>query len=124
MAKIVMGQSYDHFSPALSPLEDDPEKTPERLTDRMAPLVPASAAARAMNGLSQEYFAFVQRQVHQGLNNINELSRCRTPQDLAALQVEILRQAIETVMESGRRIAEMSVEIAGAAAKQMQSPAA
>jgi len=77
-----------------------------------------------MNGLSQEYFAFVQRQVQQGLNNIHALSRCRTPQDLAAVQVEILRQAIETVMESGRRIAEMSVELAGAATKQMQPPAA
>ena len=53
------------------------------------------------------------------MDRLNELWSCRTPQDFAAVQSDMMRETVETVLESSRRIADMSVKMADDAGKQI-----
>ena len=43
---------------------------------------------------------------------MNELWRCRTPQDLMAVQSDFMREAVKELFERHRRIADKSVRLA------------
>jgi phasin family protein len=45
---------------------------------------------------------------------------CRTPQDFAAIQSDIMRETVETALESSRRIADISLKMADEAGKQIK----
>jgi hypothetical protein len=70
--------------------------------------------------MSQEYFEFVRHQIENNMNRMNELWRCRTPQDVAAVQSDLVRETVGSVLESSRRMADMSLKLADDAAKHME----
>jgi phasin family protein len=74
---------------------------------------------KSVSGISQEYFAFVRHQIESGMNRMNELWRCRTPQEIAAVQTEFLRESMENVLQSGRRMADMSLRAVDDAGRQI-----
>jgi hypothetical protein len=45
------------------------------------------------------------------MERMNELWRCRTPQDVAAVQSDFMRESVESAMESSQRIADMSLKV-------------
>jgi hypothetical protein len=47
------------------------------------------------------------------------LWQCRTPQDVAALQSDFMRESVESAMESGQRIADMSLKVTNDTARNM-----
>jgi phasin family protein len=51
---------------------------------------------------------------------MNKLLTCRTPQDFAAAQSDIVREAVETALESSRRIADMSLKMADETGNQIK----
>ncbi len=51
---------------------------------------------------------------------MNKLLTCRTPQDFAAAQSDIVRETVETALESSRRIADMSLKMADETGKQIK----
>jgi len=53
------------------------------------------------------------------LGRVEQLMHARTPQDFAAIQSDFVRDNVEGVLHSGRRVAEMSLQIADSAAKKM-----
>jgi phasin family protein len=53
------------------------------------------------------------------MDRMNELSRCRTPQDFAALQTDLVRDSMASFFESSRRMADMSVKTAEDTTKQI-----
>jgi hypothetical protein len=57
--------------------------------------------------------------MENGLERMNELWRCRTPQDVAAVQSDFVRESVESAVESGQRIADMSLKVTNDAAKNM-----
>jgi hypothetical protein len=69
--------------------------------------------------MSRECFELVRHQIEHGMDRMNDLWSCRTPQDLAAIQTELLRDAVGSVLESSRRMADMSLKLADDAAKRM-----
>jgi len=69
--------------------------------------------------MSREYFQMVRHNVEKNMDHMNELWTCRTPQDFAAVQSDMMREAVETVLESSRRIADMSLKMADDAGKQI-----
>jgi hypothetical protein len=50
---------------------------------------------------------------------IDEIVHCRSPQELTAIQSEVLRENLEDIMQSTRRTAEISLRIADEAARKM-----
>ncbi|MCK1638535.1 phasin family protein [Bradyrhizobium sp. 157] len=83
-------------------------------------LYSSTAAARMMGGMSQEYFQMVRHQVEKNMDHMNELWTCRTPQDFAAVQSDMVRETVETALESSRRIADMSLKMADETGKQIK----
>lgn len=83
-------------------------------------LYTGTAAARVVGGMSQEYFQMVRHQVEKSMDHTNELWSCRTPQDFAAVQSDMVRETVETALESSRRIADMSLKMADDAGKQIK----
>jgi phasin family protein len=72
-----------------------------------------------MDGASREYFEFVRQQIEKSMDRMNDLWSCRTPQDVAAVQSDLVRETVGSVLESSRRVADMSLKLADDAAKHM-----
>jgi len=53
------------------------------------------------------------------IDRMNNLWRCRTPQEFAAVQSDLIRETMTDVLESGRRMADMSLKIADDAGKRI-----
>ena len=120
MATTVMGRSTEQFGRTLGLSGDGAQQATERSTRNVQTILYAStAAANVMGGMSREYFQFVKRQVEQNMDRMNELWSCRTPQDVAAVQSDMLRETVGTVLESSHRIADMSLKLADDAGKQI-----
>jgi phasin family protein len=83
-------------------------------------LYTGTAAAKVMSGMSREYFEMVRHQLEKNMGRMNELWACRTPQDFAAVQSDMMRETVETALERSRRVADMSLKIVEDAGKQIK----
>ena len=70
--------------------------------------------------MSQEYFELLRHQLEKSMEHMNELWRCRTPQDIAAVQSDLVRETVGGVLESSRKVADMSLKVADDATKHME----
>jgi hypothetical protein len=120
MATAVMGRSTDQLSRTLGLSGNEVQPATERSARNAATILHSSTAvAKGMSGMSQEYFAFVRHQMESTMNRMNELWGCRTPQDIAAVQSDFVRETVESALDSSRRMANMSLKAADDAAKHM-----
>jgi hypothetical protein len=51
------------------------------------------------------------------MDRMNELIRCRTPQDVAVVQSDLVRDTINNALQSSRRMADVSLKVADDAGK-------
>jgi phasin family protein len=120
MATSVVGRSTEQFGRTLGLSGEGVQQATERSArNTQTVLYTGTAAARVMGGISHEYFQMVRHQVEKSMDHMNELWSCRTPQDFAAIQSDMMRETVETVLESSRRIADMSIKMADDAGKQI-----
>ncbi|XSC47206.1 TIGR01841 family phasin [Bradyrhizobium sp. RDT10] len=120
MATTVMGRSTEQFGRTLGLSGDGVQQATERSArSAQTILYTSTAAAKVMGGMSREYLQLVRNQVEKNIDHMNELWTCRTPQDFAAVQSDMLRETVETALESSRRIADMSLKMADDAGKQI-----
>ena len=123
-ATSAIGRSTEQFGRTFG-MSGEGEQQAKEATERSARnaqtlLYTGTAAARVMGEMSQEYFQMVQRQVEKNMDHMNQLWTCRTPQDFAAVQSDMVREIVETALESSRRIADMSLKMADEAGKQIK----
>ena len=69
--------------------------------------------------ITREWFDFARKRMEDNLNTLEALTRCRTPQDIAAVQSNVVRDNFEDLLQSTKRIADMSVRIADEAVRKM-----
>ncbi|MDE5452003.1 TIGR01841 family phasin [Bradyrhizobium sp. CSA112] len=120
MATTVMGRSTEQLGRTLGLSGEGVQQATERSArSAQSILYTSTAAAKVMGGMSREYLQLVRNQVEKNMDHMNELWTCRTPQDFAAVQSDMLRETVETVLESSRRIADMSLKMADDAGKQI-----
>ena len=121
MATAVMGRSTDELSRTLGFSGNEAQEATERSArNTEAILYTSTAATKLIGRMSQEYFEFVRHQIENSMNRMNELWRCRSPQDVAAVQSDLMRETMGSVLESSRRMADMSLKLADDAAKHME----
>ena len=121
MATAVMGRSTDELRHTLGFSGNEAQEATERSARNTETILYTSTAAtKLIGGMSQEYFEFVRHQIENSVNRMNELWRCRSPQDVAAVQSDLMRETVGTVLESSRRMADMSLKLADDAAKHME----
>jgi len=120
MATAMMGRSTDQVSRAFGLSGEGVQQSTEKSAQNAVTILHSTTTlAKGMRGISQEYFAFARQQMENGLERMNELWRCRTPQDIAAVQSDFVRESVESAVESGQRIADMSLKVTNDAAKNM-----
>jgi hypothetical protein len=124
MATKVMGRSTEELGRTLGFSGNEAQQA-QQATERSARntetiLYTSTAATKLMSGMSQEYFEFVRHQLEKSMERMNELWRCRTPQDIAAVQSDLMRETVGSVLESSRRVADMSLKVADDATKHME----
>jgi hypothetical protein len=118
----VMGRSNDQLSRTLGLSGNEVQQATERSARNAASVLHSSAAvAKVMSDMSNDYFTFVRHQMETTMDRMNQLWGCRTPQDVAAAQSDLMRQTVESAMESARRIADMSLKAADAAKQSAQN---
>ncbi|MFL6789838.1 MAG: phasin family protein [Bradyrhizobium sp.] len=119
-ATAAMGRSTDQFSRTLGLSGDEAQRAAERSARSAATVLQSTTAiAKGMSGMSQEYFAFVRHQIESSMERMNELWRCRTPQDVVAVQTDFVRETVESALESSRRMADISLKATEDTAKRM-----
>lgn len=120
VATAIMGRSTDQFGRTLGLSGSEAQQATERSARNAETILySATAASKGLNGLSQEYFEFVRRQLETSMDRMHELWRCRTPHDVVAVQSDLVGDALGSVLESSRRMADMSLKLTEDAAIHM-----
>ena len=121
MANALSGRSAQQFNRTFGFSGDEAQQATQRSARNTdAVLQSTSAATQGMSQISREYFDFVRHQFENSMDRMNEFWRCRTPQQVMAVQSDFLRNTVETAMESSRRVAGMSVKVAEDTARQIE----
>ena len=80
VASAMMGRSADQFGRTVGLSGSEAQQATERSARNAETILySATAASKGLNGLSQEYFQLVRRQLETNMDRIGELWRCRTP---------------------------------------------
>lgn len=117
-----MNRSSDHLGRTFGWTGDEAQQATERsVRNTQSVMESATAVSKGLNEISREYFQFARRQLEKNLDHMNELWRCRTPHEFAAVQSELIRDTMTGAIESGRRVADMSLKVADDAGRRIAS---
>jgi hypothetical protein len=113
MAAGMMTRSTEYLGRSLGVSGDEAQKATDRSAQNAETLLySATTVAKGINGASQEYFDFVRHLFERNMERMNELWRCRSPQDVAAVHTDLVRETVSDLLERNRRIADMSLRLA------------
>jgi len=77
--------------------------------------------AGGMQIISRELFEFARKRMEQNLQLADTMMGCRTPHEFIAAQTNLVRDNLEEFVQSTRRIAELSMEMADEAARRISN---
>ncbi|WGD50988.1 phasin family protein [Bradyrhizobium sp. CB1650] len=118
MATTVFSRSLDQLGRPLGLSGQEAQGAIERSARNAHTILQfANAVTKGMNEISREYFDFVRHRFENNMDHMNELWRCRNAQEIAALHTEVARDTVASVLESGRRMADMSLRVVDDAKK-------
>ena len=72
-----------------------------------------------LEAISREWIDFARNRVSCQHDRATQVLRARTPQDLAVIQTEMLRDNIEGLLQSFRRVAEVSARVSEDAVRKL-----
>jgi hypothetical protein len=113
-------RSADQFARAFGFSGDEGQQAMQQSAHNVEAILQSTGAvAQGMTGISREWFDFLRRRMETNMNRMDELWRCRTPQDLLAVHSDLMRDNVEGMLETSRRVADMSQKVADTATKKM-----
>ncbi len=77
--------------------------------------------AQGAQKISREWFGLVQGQLKRNMEGLNALTRCRSVQDVVAVQSDLARDNLQQAIDTSRRVAALSVQITGDAVRTIQT---
>ncbi|QRM27575.1 phasin family protein [Microvirga sp. VF16] len=72
---------------------------------------------RGFQDVSREWFELSQKRLQTNLEGWNALARCRSVNDLVAVQSSLIRDNLEQTVDNSRRIAELTIQVADEATR-------
>ncbi len=120
MATRLTEKSADQVARALGISGDEAQHAAQMSTRNIAAIVQSSTViAEGVQSISREWLDFARHRMESNINRVETLMRVRTPQDLAVIQSDVVRESLEEFLQSTRRIAELSVHMADEAVRKM-----
>jgi hypothetical protein len=120
----VMGRAADQIGQTLGVSGDDAQRAAEHSAGNAEMILHSTTAvSKMMAEMSREHFDFWRHQIENSMGRMNDLWRCRTPQDLIAVHSDLVRESMGAFLESSRRVADMSVKMVDDTRKQINQTA-
>ena len=114
----------DQFTQALGFNGPQAEELARRSSQNLQAVSQASSVlARGFQEVSHEVLGLVQDRMTKNIDGLSRLAGCRSVQDFVAVQSELVRDGIWQVIETNKRIAEVSLRIAEEAARIIETQA-
>ena len=117
-------RATDQFTKVLGFDGPQAEEVARRSSENVQAVTQASTVlARGAQEVSQEVFGLVQDRLQKNLDAVNRLAGTRSVQDFVAVQSDLARDTLQQVIETNRRVAEVSLRIANEASQIIQAQA-
>jgi len=114
----------DQFTQVLGFSGPQSEELTRRSSENVQALTEASTViTKGAQELSRELINFAQDRHEKNIEGIKRLAGCRSVQDLIAVQSDLLRDGVQELISTNKRVAELSVRLANEAAQPFQNRA-
>src|SRR4051812_36212143 len=112
----------DQFTKVLGFNGPQSEELTRRSSQNLQAVSQASTVlAKGAQEVSQEVFGLVQDRLQKNIDGLSRLAGCRSVQDYVAVQSDLMRDGLSQVIDTNKRIAELSVRAADEAARAIQA---
>jgi len=118
LATTIMGRSTEQLGRTFGLTGDGAQQAAQRSArNAETVLYSATAVGKEIEGISREYVDFMRRQIERNIDSMNQCWNCRSLHELAAVQTDLMRDTVASLIESNRRLADMSGRLAEDAGK-------
>ncbi len=106
-------RSTEQFARALGMTGEEAQNARQQSLRNLEALEQSNTTlAHAGQKISLECFEFARKRMAQNLDWFDAFMRCRTPQELAAVQSDFVRDNLEDLLQTSRRMAELWIRMA------------
>jgi hypothetical protein len=120
MAGQLTERSMERFARAFGVTGESAQQATEASSRNLESIVhSATILAGGLQSISREWLDFARKRVEQNMHRFDALATSRTPQEILAAQSDLMRDNLEDFVQSTRRVAEISMQMADEAARRM-----
>ena len=116
----VTERSMDQFARAFGITGENAQHAAQQSSRNLETIVQSGTIlASGMQNMLREWLDFARKRTEQNFSRFDTLLSCRTPQELLAAQSDMVRDNLEDFVQSTKRVADISVQMADEALRKM-----